>query len=114
MNGKTIAVNLKDLSKTELVGMPNATCVQLLSKNRLIICYPSNKFLVHNLVDGTLVASSQKQAYPTNYLSRFNRIYGAFELQGKIVLYTHYTYISIDLEDKVPKMCRIESDKPTS
>lgn len=85
---------------------------QILTHNRLLVCYDSNKFLIHNMSTNNLVQFSKSilKSFPVNYLSRYNRIYGCLEVnQNKLLLYTHYTYIKVDMEIGVPEFSKIGS-----
>ena len=98
---KTIKFDKKDL---------HVIFTKLMSNNRLLVCYDSNKFLIHDLDKKSLTKFSKQnlKKFPINYLTRYNRIYGCFELsESKFVLYTHFNYILIDTESKVPEYCKI-------
>uniref|UniRef100_A0A7S3NBF1 Uncharacterized protein n=2 Tax=Euplotes harpa TaxID=151035 RepID=A0A7S3NBF1_9SPIT len=52
--------------------------------------------------------------FPSNYLSHFNRIYGAVELSPtRLLLYTHFTNIIVDMEAKIPEFCKISKNHPS-
>ena len=92
------------------------TMMQMLSKDRLIVCYDSNKFLIHDLADKTLSKYSKQhmKSFPINYLNQYNRIYGVVELsESKLVLYTHFTHIMVDLNAKIPEHSKIVKNHPS-
>jgi hypothetical protein len=81
-----------------------------------LICYDSNKFLIHDVEKKSLTKFSKDnlKSFPVNYLNQYNRIYGCFELTPtKIVLYTHFTYIVVDLTMKFEEFCQIVKDRRT-
>lgn len=85
------------------------TTIRFLSKDRLIVVYSSNKFLIHDVTTQKI----KEIAYPENYLTRFNRVYGCVELSAnKFLLYTHYTTILVNLDKEVPAQAQILQDHP--
>lgn len=86
------------------------TLTKLLSSDRLLVCYDSNKFLIHNLRKRELTKYSKQnlKSFPANYLSHFNRTYGAVEIsETKLILYTHFTHTFVDLNEKIPENSKI-------
>ena len=86
------------------------TLTKLLTSDRLIVWYDSNKFLIHNLKDRELSKYSKQnlKSFPSNYLNHFNRIYGVVEIsESKFILYTHYTHTFIDLNEKIPEISKV-------
>jgi hypothetical protein len=50
---------------------------------------------------------------PANFLNRYNRIVGITQVTpGKYILYTHYTYIVLDLSQDVPHEVEISQNHP--
>ena len=102
------------------VGIDNrhvfVTMTKILSKDRLFVCYDNNKFLIHDLNEKNLVKFSKKNMknFPINYLNQYNRIYGIVELETeKLLLYTHFTHILVDLNAKIPDYSKIVKNHPS-
>jgi len=102
------------------VGIENkhvfVTLTEMLSNNRLIVCYDNNKFLIHDLKSKNLVKFTKKNMknFPINYLNQYNRIYGVVEIEkNKLLLYTHFTSISVDLDAKIPEYSKIIKNHPS-
>jgi len=75
-------------------------------QDKLIVAYDSNKILVYDLLNHKLHDWSRRNPpsnFPSNFLNRFNRIIGITSISlTKYILYTHYTYILLDLQQDVP------------
>lgn len=75
-------------------------------QDKLIVAYDSNKILVFDLLNHKLHDWSRRNppsTFPPNFLNRFNRIVGLTCISpSKYLLYTHYTYILLDLLQDVP------------
>jgi len=92
------------------------TLMQFLSNSRLLVCYDSNKFLIHDIESKSLTKFSKQNLknFPINFLNQYNRIYGCIELSDSmILLYSHFTYIKIDLTCKMPEQCRLIQNHPS-
>lgn len=92
------------------------TMSKMLSGNRLLVCYDSNKFLIHDMDSKTLSKYSKQnlKSFPVNFLNNYNRIYGVVELSDtKLLLYTHFSYILVDLEAKIPEYSKLIKNHPS-
>lgn len=89
---------------------------KMLSNDRLIVCYDTNKFLIHDLKEKSLVKFSKKNLknFPVNYLNQYNKIYDCLEFsENLIVLYSHFTHILVDLNSKIPEYSKIIKNHPS-
>jgi hypothetical protein len=75
-------------------------------QDKLVVAYDSNKIVVFDLLNHRLHDWSRRNpasSFPSNFLNRFNRIFGITQVApSKFLLYTHYTYILLDLDQDVP------------
>ena len=73
-------------------------------QDKLLVCYDSNRLALFDLLNHRLHDWSKKNAeLPPNFLNRFNRIVGITQLTPKkYLLWTHYTYITLNLALEVP------------
>ena len=68
--------------------------------DKILVAYDSNKFQVFDLHNNCSLTewSKKNQEFPSNYLNRYNRIIGITQISDlKYILYTNYTYITVDL-----------------
>ena len=69
-------------------------------QDKLVVAYDTNKIAVFNLIGKKLYDWTKEnlEKFPGNYLNRFNRIIGISQIDDqKFILYTNYTYITLDL-----------------
>ena len=77
-------------------------CLQA-DQDKLVACYDSNKVVIYDLLNHRLHDWSKRNKFPQNYLNRYNRIVGIAQLTPKkFILYSHYTYITLNLALDVP------------
>ena len=85
-------------------------------QDKLILAYDSNKILVLDLLNKRIHDWSKKNSadrLPANFLNRYNRIVGITQVSpSKYILYTHYTYIVLDLTQDVPLEVEIIQNHP--
>ena len=85
-------------------------------QDKLILAYDSNKLLVLDLLNKRIHDWSKRNSadrLPANFLNRYNRIVGITQITpGKYILYTHYTYIVLDLTQDVPHEVEISQNHP--
>ena len=97
------------------------TCFKITKQNDLLlIAYANNKFAFYNINDGVFTKWSREhmEAFPSNYLNRYNRIIGAVfdpNNTSNMVLHTHYYMIRVYLNQKIPQrsdVAKSQQQKP--
>ena len=79
------------------VGLSLSICPQL---EKLVVAYDSNHIQVFDLLNKCLHAWSRTNGdrFPSNFLSRFNRLVGVTTLtETRFLFYSNYTYTILDL-----------------
>lgn len=72
---------------------------------KLLIAYDSNKILAYDTQAFELHSWSKANIdkFPKNFLNRFNRIIGLTQInEDKFIAYTNYTYITLNLKERIP------------
>jgi len=98
--------------KIPYTGIP--TCLKSFEDSKAIIIGDNNEIFIYDLAHKILDRWTKQQGrnLPINYLDRFNRIYDVVKINThKFVLYTHYTFIVLDTEAKMPKYSRCVTSK---
>jgi len=74
-------------------------------QDKLVVCYDTNHVVVFDLLNHRVHEWSKRNAvFPANFLNRFNRIVGVTQLSPKkYLLWTHYTYVTLNLALDVPR-----------
>jgi len=74
-------------------------------QDKLVVCYDTNQVTVFDLINKRVHDWSKRNAtLPANFLNRFNRIVGVTQVSPKkYLLWTHYTYITLNLALDVPQ-----------
>jgi len=89
------------------------TCFRISQQNDLLlIAYANNRFCFFNLNQGIFTKWSREHvdAFPLNYLKRYNKIIGAVfdsNNNNNLVLYTHYYMIRVYLNEKIPRLSNV-------
>ena len=83
-----------------------------IQEEKLFVTYENNKFGVFDLKNKCLDkwSSQNLQKFPSNYVNKLNRIVGIVlhpEDKKKIILYSNFYYILVNLEEKIPKTSRM-------
>lgn len=84
--------------------------------DKLLIGYDSNHVAVFDLLNRQIHewTSSNLMRLPKNFLSRYNKFAGALQLSDtKYMLYTSYTYCTIDLREPVPETAEMIQNHPS-
>jgi len=91
-----------------------ATCIKSFEDSRAFIIGDKNEIFIYDLLHKSLDPWSKQygKSLPANYLDRFNRVYDIVQLNShKYLLYTHYTFIVLDMELSVPHYSRCVTNK---
>ncbi len=90
------------------------TCLKCLDDAQLIVVGDKNEIVIYDVAHKTLDPWSKKQGrtLPRNYLDRYNRVYDIVQIgPHKFVMYTHYTFITLDTESPMPTYSRCVTNK---
>ena len=84
--------------------------------DKLLVGYDSNHIAVFDLLNRQIHewTSSNLMRLPKNFLSRYNKFAGAMQLSDtKYLLYTSYTFCTVDLQQPVPETAEMVQNHPT-
>ena len=83
--------------------------------DKLVVAYDSNRIGVFDLINKQLHPWTVQMGtkLPRNFLTRYNRFYGIQQLsESKYVLYTHYTFSVLDLNQEIPEQSLVVENHP--
>lgn len=81
----------------------------------MVVAYDSNYIRVFDLLNKCLHPWSRTNGtrFPSNFLSRYNRLLGATSLsESKFLMYSNYTYTILDINQGLPSEALIIQDHP--
>jgi len=84
--------------------------------DKLMVGYDTNHIAIFDLLNRQIHpwTSTNFERLPRNFLSRYNKFAGAIQVsESKYLLYTNYTFCTLDLESSVPAQVELVQNHPT-